>query len=583
MKAWMVRMTPPVLAPRRANIGALFAAGVRGIGGAARRRTSTTPREARDPVGNALATRSRAAVERWGRPTGAASRWRVDPFESLRRPTSIQTRLFRVARADARVEGRRRAPTKTDENEMERQWELDDKRKKLRMRNLHRSAKMKRILVACDYWFSRSNLASDDFLKEELRDHKGHVPISTLATFPKLEHWGDDLELIYDTLTSEAAKKRYKVIFNRDVKVAVERNRRRRKLRRRRELLRFLQSREVEGESEEASAAKELLLAFQNKASIDDLEEEDSVSDEDLPSLVDDGSAIHAFALVRPKKVHPEDYAVTPREPLSVDKGKDESGEFATTTSDEEDTTSNLDNSEEKAEEPSPPTKVKRHKRYASKRQVCVIKNAQQLASFFDKLNSFADRSGSDAAIGFDVEYCRTEDDIRDTLPAMLTLASSDPGGIVGLVWLDKFPNQGKGMINDPACGDLLSVLNDNSCKKVGVGATKDAKNLAAWWGIDDPEFIGHFFSGMVDLEHNLNDVQLVKPRLKELCAAVLGLDLPKIKEWGARKNKRMRISGRRVKTTHWRRDDLTRDMKKYAADDASCSIDIWNKYKEGR
>lgn len=61
------------------------------------------------------------------------------------------------------------------------------------------------------------------------------------------------------------------------------------------------------------------------------------------------------------------------------------------------------------------------------------------------------------------------------------------------------------------------------------------------------------------------------------MCEIVLECNLPKMKEKNAGKNKRRRKQGKRVKTSHWR-GDLTKEMKQYAADDASCAIDIWNK-----
>lgn len=521
---------------------------------------------------------SYAVGKRWGRPTAAAP-WYGSRFDSLQL-NAVQLRSFRVAlggRANNKIQTKKGEKQQYTENEKQKR----NKRNKLRMRNLHKAAKMKRILCACDYWFSRGNLVNDEFLKEELRDYMGHVPISTLATFPKLEHWGDDLELIYDTLTCEAAKKRYKVVFNRQVKVVVERNRRRKHIRQRKELFNYLLSKEKDMESEEANVAKELRLALQKKEPIDEFQAEDCENDEELPlPIVDDGSSNFAFALVRPKKVKPEDYAVTPYTALTEDQDEDKDIELDTTSDEEEE--SNLDKSKESSDGSAPSRKAKRLKKYSSARQVYVIKNAKQLASFCNKLNSLADRSGSDdTAIGFDVEYCRLEDDIRDTLPAMLMLASSDPNGIVGLVWLDKFPNHGKDIISDHDCEELLSLLGNSSISKVGVGATKDVLHLAAWWGINDREFISHYFSGIVDLEHAMDDVKLVGKSLQELCEAVLEQNLPKIKERNARKNKRMRINGRRVKTSHWRRDELTKDMKRYAADDSSSAIDIWNKMQE--
>ena len=53
---------------------------------------------------------------------------------------------------------------------------------------------MKRIISACDYWFSPPNLQNDEYIKQLLKDYDGHIPLKDIATFPKLQHWGNDLE-----------------------------------------------------------------------------------------------------------------------------------------------------------------------------------------------------------------------------------------------------------------------------------------------------------------------------------------------------------------------------------------------------
>ena len=182
-------------------------------------------------------------------------------------------------------------------------------------------------------------------------------------------------------------------------------------------------------------------------------------------------------------------------------------------------------------------------------------------------------------ADGFDVEYCSLGIDIRGNLPAMLRLASPGHNGPVGLIWLDKFPNHGKDMIGrqheTPGHKELFSILRDSSNPKVGVGSSLDARNLVAWWGMTIPGY-----GGLVDLEDEVFcgqiDPQLNVDSLKDLCASVLQKNLPKIKEKNRVKNKAKRKAGHIVKTSHWRRDDLTKEMKIYAAADASASIDIW-------
>jgi hypothetical protein len=79
-------------------------------------------------------------------------------------------------------------------------------RKQKRLRNLHPAGKWKRILSACNYWWSNVNLRDDAFLKNELRKQGGWCRISELLKFPKLKIW-TDAELVIDSLTSTAAHK----------------------------------------------------------------------------------------------------------------------------------------------------------------------------------------------------------------------------------------------------------------------------------------------------------------------------------------------------------------------------------------
>ena len=628
------------------------------------------------------------------------------------------------------------------------------------MKNLHPAAKMKRILSACDFWFSPGNLGDDYFMQSELQDYQGYARISTLASFPKLEGWADDVSLVCEALETEAAAGRYKVVFNRALVETVARNRKRRKMRlaqqeqeqekqRKEDKAKHKQWREkriieleayldearkefwipqfklllkegaeqvavdenaeeeerdwleklaefeaeMEREAEEKAEKKRLfqmttttdrlaedtpegastttielkkkdgksedgtkeevndydyslfwetyggeydyqlqeenpefaealdelevlenegvdydlgdyhdyymenhfgsyvdgresnLEKFLLNERIDDhVDANDFENDEELPSpIVDDGSTDYAFALVRHKRVKPEHYSyLTSMEDESLDYDDCEN-ESVMDFYPGEDPLDRLlaepdgwESEPEEVAKANPKPKRKTLKNYSSQRRIQVIKNAKQLASFCNNLKNSLNKDGTEAAIGFDVEYCSLEMDIRMTLPAMLQLASPAPQGPVGLIWLDKFPNHGKDMIGNDEYADLLSLLSDPNISKVGVGASSDAKHLAAWWGITDKEYVSFFFSGLVDMDE-LDDGN----SLQEMCAAVLERNLPKLKEKGARKKKEMRKKGRRVKTAHWRRDDLTQEMKQYAADDVSCAIDIWLKLQE--
>ena len=102
------------------------------------------------------------------------------------------------------------------------------------------------------------------------------------------------------------------------------------------------------------------------------------------------------------------------------------------------------------------PQKPKKLKPYGivKSRQVVLIQTPEKLKNFCDLLMASVQKNvaahGDDpnfSAIGFDVEYCSLELDIRNTLPAMLQLAGPGDTAPVGLIWLDKFPNHGRDMI----------------------------------------------------------------------------------------------------------------------------------------
>ena len=430
---------------------------------------------------------------------------------------------------------------------------------------------MKRIISACDYWFSYINLQNDEYIKQLLKDYDGHIPLKDISTFPKLQHWGNDLELIHDALTNEVNQKKYKVIYNRELIEIGGRNRIRRMLRRRDVLSKYIdivhkidsiqKKRQGEGKiaeddstvqdhanSPEYIDAKQELEQLQIKLMGHSTSQLDSYElDEEIPQQILNDEALsstydYEYALLRPKRIDhtrldEDDYYI---EQLNKPKSK---------------------------------TKKRMGKsslpKYSSCREVQVITNTKQLNTFCDALHN-------EQVLGFDVEYCTLETDIRNTLPAMLSLASSNK---VGLIWLDKFTNNGKDMLSDPECESLFSLLANSSIQKVGVSASSDAKHLASWFGITDARFTSEFFSGMVDMELIDND-KLWEKSLQQMVAEVLGRDLPKLKEKDKHMKKNMRKRGKvggKYKASHWRSDKLTPEMKQYAADDAGSALDVWN------
>jgi hypothetical protein len=225
--------------------------------------------------------------------------------------------------------------------------------------------------------------------------------------------------------------------------------------------------------------------------------------------------------------------------------------------------------------------KISNLKKYSTDRDVIILKHPDQISVFCNALiqstNDFADRhtnSSKARAIGFDVEYCSLDYDIR-LLPAMIQLASPEEDGLIGLLWIDKFPNHGRDMLSTKECAPLISLLSDSSIAKVGVGVSKDAKRLAEWWGVNDANFVDHFIANVVDLENDCDD-RLSQKSLKEMARLTLNRNLPKLKEIGKEAERRKQKMGKKRFTAHWRRPNLTENMVNYAAGDAACSIDVW-------
>ena len=629
------------------------------------------------------------------------------------------------------TKGQRKRKRKKESEKAKRhnEWRKRERKKK-RMKSLHPAAKMKRILSYCDYLFSAGNMQTDYFFGEELLDYHGYVRLSAIAAGEKLSVWGDDPSLIYETLRSEAATKRYDVIINREFIEKATRNRKRRNIRlkeekkkekkqerlkhheskrRKRELERFVESTQSEffreylkEESEEmvAEMEKERILQLskmtateamvdrltniwedfnewilstkqrisakvkgghhdkidnqvddedldweyfellgldadlceQNpdfKSAIDELENiyfeeerfhenhkwmrqeekyfdniedsrmtdlrkisrdgkidlqinaKDHEKDEALPfPVIDDGSDDLYFALVKPKKVELGYFEARGDDSDDIDIEDIDIYDNDIYDFDDE----NIDDDDDHDRNPKTNTKNTHLQQYTSKRSVRVVRNEKELNTFCrelkESLHATTDIDNNDApAIGFDVEYCSLEMDIRSTLPAMLQLASPDPKGPVGLIWLDKFPNHGKDMIGDSKCEALISILSSTDISKVGVGITKDAKHLAAWWGITDKDYIKYYVSGMIDIEGEWDD-RVNEKGLQEMCESVLERKLPKVKEKNSKQKKKKRKKGKRVMTSHWRCKDLTKQMIQYAADDASCSIDVWRQIR---
>jgi 3'-5' exonuclease len=518
-------------------------------------------------------------------------------------------------------------------------------------KNLHPASQWKRILSACDFWFSKKNLESDSLMRKTLLRHKGWIPLCTLLTFPKFHVWVTE-QMLIDAFSCSAAE-RYVLTYDKklaalpqlvdDQSENLEEHR-------------WLQNESEEDEDEfgeeddewdehqyESGEEMRVLRRFvtvepsvgeaehkkiEKAASRSEQETDTSSSDQQAePKSQDDvlsgnpqfsrddhdmmelyaitarmiadatgtvvGESVPEAAVIDYSKRNPNPTTADMRHALVRHKrvslnaitimdrhvNREEIelasnfGIYDSLNADE-----NLEYFSD--EEQDHCNKRKQLPRYRANRKVQLIKNFNELQEFCkivaesakNAANTYNDPNAS--AIGLDVEYCTLELDIRPTLPAMLQLSPPENTKPVGLVWLDKFCDHGRGMLNAPECAPLTQLLADTSILKVGVGTSKDVRNLARWWGITDKEYAAHLVSGVIDLE---SEERLTGMSLQDMCESVLDCFLFKKKGKTRPKDYRKR---KRTPTSHWRTDNITGQMKEYAADDVACGIDVWMKVK---
>ena len=190
------------------------------------------------------------------------------------------------------------------------------------------------------------------------------------------------------------------------------------------------------------------------------------------------------------------------------------------------------------------PPAAKKLPRYAWKGAVEVARTTKEVADLVDRI-----RATSSGVIGFDIE-CARLDETLIMWPAMVQLATP---AVVGLIWLDKLPDHGRDALNEDA--PLGAFLADASVYKAGVGVQGDAATLE---GFSRRLIV----RGLVDL----NDDSDPPATLADLAALWLGKAMPKKKFFGRKDGKK----------AHWRADVLTRDMKRYAVDDAAAPLAIF-------
>lgn len=426
-------------------------------------------------------------------------------------------------------------------------------------KKLHKAAKFKRIISALDERFSKNNLPNNCALLEELNKTKGLLPVSSILEFEPLKHW-TDAGIVIKALESTGGQGKYEVIYSKALKEGYHFNS-------------TLASDEHDAvgliEDEMDAHLNEQLIpddwsgdtrderyAFvrhrkwplekiqelyaESSSSLNGLDFDDDHDDNDVENL-------DHWHMGYEWPHHDDDYQDFCFEDFDLD----------------------LESEKQQSKLPA----------YKSKREVHIIDDPKQLDSFCKTLlasvKTFVSENNENVracAVGFDVEYCTLDLDIRGNLPAMIQLSCPNPDGIVGLIWLDKFPYHGQGVAMDQKCKSLMDLLANPLLLKVGVGTTADVMNLAAWWGINSDEY-EKYFACFVNLSDTTTDTKTETRSLRDWVSLTLQQSLPKRKATRSKK----KTKGK-AKTAHWRSDTLSNQMKTYAVNDVASGIDVFNK-----
>ena len=169
----------------------------------------------------------------------------------------------------------------------------------------------------------------------------------------------------------------------------------------------------------------------------------------------------------------------------------------------------------------------------------------------------------STPALGMDVEYARLECDLR-MQPALLVFSLKRRAW---LIWLDKFQSHGRNLLSKSH--SLASILADDTILKVGVGTQGDANELMGWSEGEVPTIRGVVDMGKFEIA-TVRDKPLVSTSLVHMCEASLSCRLRKRKYTGGGRGSLA------SKMSHSRADSLSKDMKKYAIEDAAAGLAIW-------
>jgi len=318
-----------------------------------------------------------------------------------------------------------------------------------RLKGLHPAAKWKRILSASDFWFSKGNLQRDAFLQEELRRFGGWCRVRTLLTFPKFHAW-TTAQLLVDAYASSEGCRRY-----------------------------ALRDPGAEGSSLDASRAL-VCHRRMDLSRLDGIVAEPTEAKGAVEGREVQGGYAEKVEALPGSEDNPDPFGY--RIGRAEDTGYARNGGGISTSLRVSSQSNGFSGIGRPGGAGEPQRQRPQQQRqqllpvYASASEVVVARTPGQVRALVVQLrrslaaasaaaasaSSISHKTNNDGggcapaawprrhhqALGFDVEYCSLEMDIRNDLPAMLQLAA--PGGPVGLIWLDKLPDRGRGIFTDP-------------------------------------------------------------------------------------------------------------------------------------
>ena len=456
--------------------------------------------------------------------------------------------------------------TKTKNHQQDGERNRDWLKSQHRKKRLHPAAQWKRILSHCDYWWSATNLSTDDFLKTTLRQNDGWCPVPTLLTFRSFQHWITSPLTIVDALTSSGATSKWRVQERSDSNGKLQWYVRRTtvtaatldQLDREQEQS-DLQAQNQEEEEEETSvhgSKRRQLRSLPLYTLSKDTEIIVVKKPSDLASLCD--KLQKAMQLEPNSKMLALDVEYATLE-LDIRRSLPAMLQLAT-----------------------PKLAALSSSSAAASAAAASAAAASKIIGliWLHKFPHFGQTILNPNIVPNPDHFLQSS--YTNTLSATSTNSRGGNNNIMTSVTDQHFHEY------EP----LRQLLADSSIAKVGLGIHQDVTNLLRWWRIpskDQTYFVTHLVDlkeesfGHVDDSHNsLQDIcgTILKQQLLKDKTFTIQIDTKGNKKKMKKKKKSQRTKKKIVNVSHWRAKNLTEAMKVYSAQDVAAVVDIYNKLK---